>query len=138
MANKYLNGNSGNVWVNDKLLSNIKSIEAKVSGDFDEVICIGTSKTEYDFNGWTGEGTLVANKVDSTTLSLLAEAFKKGEMPEIKIITKLTDKSTGKSERTAIQDVVFTEFDLAKFEAKTRVEEEIPFKFSDYEILETI
>ena len=125
-TNRMLNGNSGNVWLNGKLLTTIKSIELKITGNFEEVNFCGDNATYNKFTGWTGEGTMTWGKVDSTALSLLADAYKSGEMPDIKIITKLKDKATGKSERAAVSDVVLTEFFLAKFEAKTPIDEEIP------------
>lgn len=136
--NRYLTGSTGNVWLNGKLLAQVKSIEAKITGNFEEVNVVGSYGTEHVYTGWTGEGTLVLQKIDSTVLKLVGNSFKTGIMPEIKIITQLTDKNTGKSERAAISDVVVTEYMLAKFESKTPVEEEIPLKFSDYEVLETI
>jgi hypothetical protein len=59
-------------------------------------------------------------------------------MPDIKIITALTNKSTGSTERTSVDGVVITEFALANFEAKALAEEELPIKASSYEVLETI
>ncbi len=137
-ANKILTGNSGNVWLNGKLISTIKSIELKISGNFEEVNICGDNATYNKYTGWSGEGTMTWNKVDSSGIKLLADAYKTGVMPDIKIITKLTDKSTGKSERVAVSQVVLTEFSLAKFEAKALIEEEMPLKFSNYEVLETI
>ncbi|MFA5527654.1 MAG: phage tail tube protein [Peptostreptococcales bacterium] len=137
-ANRILTGNSGNVWINGKLLTTIKSIELKVTGNFEDVNICGDNATYNRFLGWSGEGTCTWGKVDSTVLKLLADSYKTGDMPEIKIISKLTDKTTKKSERAAVSEVVFTEFFLTKFEAKTMVDEEIPLKFSDYEVLETI
>lgn len=137
-TNKLLTGNSGAVWFQGKIVSTIKSIELKITGNFEEVSVCGENGTFNRYTGWSGEGTMTWNKIDSTVLSLLADAYKSGIMPDIKIITKLTDKSTGKSERAAVSDVVITEFLLSKFEAKALVEEEIPLKFSNYEVLETI
>lgn len=136
--NRILSGSNGNVWLNGKLLAQVKSIEAKITGNYEEVNVVGDYATHHVFTGWNGEGTLSMKKIDSTVLSLMKSAFKNGEMPEIKIITQLEDKTTGKSERAAISNVVITEFMLAKFEGKAIVEEEVPFKFSDYEVLETI
>ncbi|HEY5582925.1 MAG TPA: phage tail tube protein [Ruminiclostridium sp.] len=135
---KTLTGNSGNVWVNGKLASTIKSIELKVTGNFEEQNFCGDLATHNVYTGWSGEGSMTWSKVDSTVITLLADAYKTGVMPDIKIITKLTDKSTGKAERAAVSEVVLTEFFLAKFEAKALIEEEIPLKFSEYDILETL
>ncbi|MGE4272060.1 MAG: phage tail tube protein [Desulfitobacterium sp.] len=136
--NRVLTGSSGNVWVNGKLLAQLKSIELKVTGSFEELSFCGDHATYNRYTGWTGEGTITIQKVDSTVLSLMADAFTSGIMPEIKIVTSLTDKATRKSERAAVSDVVITEFMLAKFESKTPAEEEIPLKFSKYQVLEKI
>lgn len=138
VKNRVLTGSSGDVWFNGKKASTIKSIELKVTGNFEEQNYIGDYATHNIYTGWSGEGTMTWAKIDSTVVGMMAEAYKTGEMPEIKIITKLTDKATGKAERAAVTEVVLTEFFLAKFEAKALLEEEIPLKFSDYEVLETI
>jgi len=137
-ANRVLTGSAGNVWLNGRLLSQIKSVELKITGSFEDVSFVGSYATESVYTGWTGEGTLTMQKIDSTVLDLMADAYSSGAMPEIKIITKVTDKSTGQSERAAVSNVVVTEFLLAKFENKTLLEEELPLKFSKYEVLETI
>ncbi|KEZ85549.1 terminase [Clostridium sulfidigenes] len=137
-VNRVLTGSSGNVWVNGKLLSQLKSIELKVTGNFEDLNFCGDNSTYSRYTGFTGEGTMTLQKIDSTILELIGDAYISGVMPDIKIITKLTDKSTGKSERVAVSDVTITEFMLAKFEAKALIEEELPLKFSKYDVLETI
>jgi len=137
-ANRVLTGSSGNVWVNGKLLAQVKGIELKVTGNFEEVNVCGDNATYNKFTGWTGEGTMTLQKVDSTAVDLVAEAYLSGVMPDIKIVTSLTDKATKQSERVAVSDVVLTEFMLAKFEAKALIEEELPLKFSNYQVLEKI
>ena len=136
--NRILKGNNGYVWLNGELLAEIKSIEAKITGNFEEANVCGDNATHHSYTGWTGEGTTVLQKVDSKVLKVVADSYKTGIFPELSVITKLTDVVTKKSERTAIKNMIITEAMLAKFEAKALVEEEIPFKFSDYEILETI
>lgn len=136
--NKFLVGTNGDVWLNGKLLANIKKIEAKASGSFEEVSVCGSYATYNVYTGWSGEGTITLQKIDSEILNLMSEAYASGDMPEIKIITKLTNKSTGKTERTSLGQVDLTEIPIATFESKGLIEEEFPFKFSEYEILETI
>jgi len=138
IGNKTLSGASGTVWINNEQLGDLKSIELKVTGAFEEVKVCGDSATYNKYMGWSGEGTLVFQKTSSRGLKLLADAYKKGIMPQVKIISKLTDISTGSSERTSIEQVVFTGFTLAKFESKSLVEEELALKFSKYDVLETI
>lgn len=136
--NRILSGTNGNVWVDGALLGQLQKIEAKVTGNFEEVNFVGDFATYPAYTGWSGEGTLVLHKIDSTVLKLVADGFKTGNIPTIKITTKLTDRNTGKSERVAIGGVVFTEFMLANMEAKGLIQEELPFKFSDYDVIERI
>lgn len=137
-VNRVLTGSGGNVWINGKLLAQVKAVELKVSGNFEELTFCGDNSTYNRYTGFTGEGTITMQKIDSTVLDLIGDAYLTGVMPDIKIITKLTDKATNKSERVAVSDVIITEFMLAKFEAKALLEEELPLKFSQYEILEKI
>lgn len=138
VANKILKGNSGNAWVNGQLLSNLSKIEAKITGDFEDVNFCGDNSTYSVYNGWNGEGTVTLKKIDSYVWKIIADAYKSGIMPDITIISKLEDKATGKAERVALKGVVFTELTLVGFEAKAMIEEEFAFKFSDYEVLETL
>ena len=75
---------------------------------------------------------------DSTVLEELAEAYQTGIMPEISIVTAQKQRGTSKVERVAYSDITITEFMLAKFEKKAMTEEEVPFKFGNFEVLETI
>ena len=71
-------------------------------------------------------------------LSLIAAAFKSGEMPSITIIPSPTIPGKSKAVRVAYSDITIDEFTLAKFEKKSKTEEEIPFKFGNFEVLETL
>lgn len=137
-VNRILKGKDGDVWFNGQLLATLKKIQAKVKGEFEDVNFCGDGSTHSVFNGWSGEGSFACQKIDSSVWKLVANAYKSGIMPEIKMITRLTDKNTGKSERASIEGITITEFALADFEAKKMLEEEFPFKFSDYEVLESI
>lgn len=135
---KVLTGNNGDVWFNGRRLGTLKSIELKVTGKFEDVEFCGDNATHNAYTGWSGEGTIVLLKVDSEVVKLLAAAYKSGEMPDISINSKLMDAATKKAERASVSEVVITEFMLAKFEAKTIVEEEIPIKFANYDVPETL
>lgn len=138
IANKVLKGSGGNLWFNGQILSTLSKVEAKVKGNFEDVEFCGDNSTYSVYNGWSGEGTITIKKVDSAIWKICADAFKSGVMPDIKLISSLTDASTGKSEKTSIEGVVITEFMLAGFEAKKMIEEEFPFKFGDFDPIETI
>ena len=137
-VNRILKGSSGNAWVDGELLASLKSIEAKIKGEFSDHNFCGDGATYSSFDGWSGEGTITMSKTDSKLWNKVAKAYRDGTMPDVKIITSLTDKATGESERVALKGVVFTELTLVGFKAKESIEEEFPFKFNDYEILDKI
>lgn len=136
--NRVLHSNQGNMWFNGKRLSTLQSVEAKVTGDFEEINNCGDPATYRIYNGYSGEGTFTKLKIDSDVLKLMADAFKTGEMPTMTIITALEQKGTNKVERVAYSDVTIDEMYLAKFEKKSKIEEAVPFKFGHFEVLETI
>jgi hypothetical protein len=136
--NRVLHSNQGNMWFNGQRLSTLQSVEAKVTGDFEEVNNCGDPATYRIYNGYSGEGTFTMLKIDSEVLKLMADAFQTGEMPTMTIITALEQKGTNKVERIAYRDVTIDEMYLAKFEKKSKIEEEVPFKFGHFEVLETI
>lgn len=136
--NRILHGNEGTAWFNGKKLTTLQSIEAKVAGDFEGINVCGDPSTYRVYNGYSGEGTFTCFKLDSDVVALMSEAYRTGEMPTITIITALSQKGTNKVERVALSDVTIDEFYLAKFEKKAKVEEEVPFKFGKFDLLESI
>jgi hypothetical protein len=137
-GNRVLSGNEGEVWLNGDLLGDLKSIELKVTGNFEDVNFCGDNATYQRYMGWTGEGSIKLQKSTSRGAKLLANAFKTGIMPDIKIITKLRDLNTGNAERVSVEDVTITEFMLTNFESKSLIEEELPLKFATYNVIETL
>ncbi len=108
--NKILKGTNGYLWINDKFMAHIKKVEIKVTGTFEDVSVCSSYATYPVYTGWSGEGTLTFQKINSEFLTLMAKAFKEDIMPSIKIVSKLEDRPTKKAERIAIYNVVFTEF----------------------------
>ena len=136
--NRIMHGNGGTAWWSGKKLTTLQSVEAKVTGDFEDINVCGDPATYKIYNGYAGEGTLTCLKIDSESLKPLAEACRSGLMPEITVVTAQTQKGTNKVERVAYSDVTVDEFMLAQFEKKTKTEQEIPFKFGNFEVLETL
>lgn len=136
--NRYLVGTNGDVWFDGKRLASLEKAEIKVTLEWEETKPTGTFATYYVFVGWSGEGTLSLKKIDSQIVSRMIDMIKTGVEPEIKIVTKLTNPSTKKSERTVVSQVCIKEFSLANFESHGLVAEDIPFTFSDVDNLELI
>ncbi len=131
-------GTHGTVWVNDEEWINVTKFEAKVTGEYEDVNMAGEMGTFKKLLGWTGEGTITVHKVNSTISKMLAENFKKGIVPDVKIVGKLADPQARGAERVELLDVTFTEFMLLNFELKTKMEEEVPFSFADYNLIDSI
>jgi len=136
-GNQVVSGNDAMVWINNEIWDDISSVEHKITGEFEDVKFLGDKRTYKKYLGYTGEGTLNLNKVHSRGAMILGEAFKTGIMPEVKIILKIKNEATGRAERIALLDVTFTEFG-ASTESKSIITEELPFTFSDYDVLEVL
>lgn len=137
-ANRQINGSFGSIWVNKEKWLDVESFETTVNIDTEDVNMCEDLATHQKMIGWNGEGNIVVKKVYSRGAMLLADAVKKGIMPEIELIGKLDDPSAYGAERVWIGEVTFTSFTLMKFEQKTLLQEELPFKFADYEFLDLI
>lgn len=137
-ANKQVNGTFGAVWVNNDKWLDIEEFEAKVNVDYEDVNMAEDLATHKKMIGWSGEGSMTVKKVYSRGAALLAEAIKKGIVPEISIVGKLADPDAFGSERVALNEVTFNEATLMKFEQKTTMTEELPFNFADYDMIDLI
>lgn len=137
-SNRQINGTFGSVWVNGEKWMDVESFEAKVTLNFEDVNMAEDLATHKKYTGWTGEGSLTVKKVYSRGASLMANAAKTGEIPDISIVGKLADPSAYGAERVSISEVTFNEFMLLKFEQKTLMTEELPFNFADYDLIDQI
>jgi hypothetical protein len=137
-GNEVISGTDGTIWVNGQEWAEVTAFEAKVTGQFEDVTFCNDYATYKRFVGRNGEGTITLNKVQSRGAKLLADAFLTGVMPDVKMITKIVNKQTGKAERAVVKDIVLSEFHLSRFENRSIMKEELPFTFSDYEYIEMI
>lgn len=135
---KVLHGSCSEVYINGVRDVLATKIEVKVTGDFEDGAFCSDYGTYPIYNGYAIEGTLTDKKSDSTLEVAIAEGYRTGVMPDIVLITALTNPATRQAERWSISGVVFTEVALANFEAKKAVERELPFKAETYKNLEAI
>jgi len=84
-----------------------------------------------------GAGTLVLHKIDSRVAQKIAGKIKNGSVPDIKIVSKLTDPDVNGAERIELTGVTLDELTHG-FENKKVQEESYPFKFADYNYLDLI
>lgn len=137
-SNKQINGTFGSVWVNNEKWLDVESFEAKVSLNFEDVNMAEDTATHKKYTGWSGEGTITVKKVYSRGASLMADAAKKGIIPDINIVGKLEDPDAYGAERIAFNEVTFSEFTLLSFEQKKVMTEELKFNFADYDLIDLI
>jgi len=139
MANiKTINGTFGAVWVNGEKLANVKSFECKATLEFEDVAVCESLGTIPKYKGYSIEGTMTLNKVDSKIAALISDAILSGSMPEIILTSKLADPAAAEYENVEIDGVAITELTIMKFEAGSVVEEEVPFKAETFKYLDKI
>lgn len=137
-TNKILRGSFGSVWLDGEELGNIKTFEAKANLEYEDVDIAGKLGKEKRYMGFTGEGTMTLHKIDSSIASLIGEGIRTGKMPVFKIVAKLEDPTAYGAERVELTGVTINELMLLKFEQKAVREEEVPFAFSDYRLIDLI
>lgn len=138
ITNRIMNGTFGDIWVNNIKWVDLKSFEAKATAEYEDVNIQGKLGKGRKYMGYEGAGSITCHKVYSRGARLIADGFKTGIMPDIKIISKLDDPAAFGAERVVYSGVTFDEVTLAKFESKSLGEEELPFKFESYEYKDLI
>ncbi|GEC93510.1 phage tail tube protein [Brevibacillus brevis] len=137
-SRKIVNGTYGRVWVDGELWAEVDSFEAKVTINSEDVTFANDPATYQKELGWAGEGSMTIKKIHSRVQRKMAADVKQGKYPRFSIVGKVEDPGASGAERVAIHDVTISEFMLLKFELKTTGSEEIPFKFSDYEMIDML
>lgn len=136
--NKVFRGTFGKLWIDGERMSNVKSFEAKVAADYEDMNVNGDFGQKKRYMGYSISGTMVLYKVDSYCVKKVQEGMMNGELPEIKIVAALDDPTAEGTERVALYDVKFDEVMLGKFENHAILEEEIPFTAGSYEFLDLV
>ena len=137
-AKRVINGTYGRLWVDGELWAEVDSFDAKVSVSWEDVNFAGEGATFKKAVGWNGEGSFTIKKIYSRVQNKMADAVRRGEYPRASLVGKVADPGGFGSERVALNDVTFNEFTLMKFEQKTLGSEEVPFAFSDYDMIDMI
>lgn len=138
VTNKIIRGTNGRLWVNDKLMANVKKFECKLKLNYEDIDENGNPIKQRRFTSASIEGTMVLHKVDSYALKLIKDGVKTMNMPDINMVSSVSDPSVTGMERVKLSNVTFDETDLASFENAKVGEESIPFKAGGYEDTDTI
>lgn len=138
-ATRVINGSYGEVWSDGVWLTNVTSAEALVEINKEEINVSGTRWTGHKATGLTGTGNIKGYKITSEFIKRIGAIAKDRGKPFVtELIYKLDDPESFGAERIRLKGVQFDRIPLSTFEVKTIVEEELPFTFSNYELLDEI
>jgi hypothetical protein len=138
-ATRVINGQYGEVWQDGKWLTNVQSAEATVEINKEEIMRSGTRWVGHKVTSLKGSGTIKGYKVTSDFITLIGSvASDRGKPYVTELILKLNDPESFGAERVRLKSVQFDQIPLGKFEVGAIVEEELPFTFSGYDMLDII
>lgn len=138
ITNKIIRGTNGRLWVNDKRLANVKSFECKIKLNYEDIDENGNPIQQRRYTGASIEGTMVLHKIDSYVLKLMKDGVMSMNLPDINMVSSVSDPSITGMERVKLSNVTFDEVDMASFENAKVGEESIPFRAGGYENTDTI
>ena len=130
-TNETFNGTNGTLWINNTPCASVQSFSFKQTNVYEDIKKSGSLSKSRRLVGVEYAGTISKYKVDNTFISLMKE-YKNGDEPEIKLVGKITNKTTGITERVEITGVTLGELDILNFEQQKVVTEEIPFEAEDW------
>ncbi|WP_058301132.1 phage tail tube protein [Gorillibacterium timonense] len=138
-STRVINGTYGYVYHDGKWLTNIKSAEANVEITKEEIRRAGTRWTAHKVTGLSGTGTISGYKVTSEFVELIGKIADDGQGTFItELILKLEDPESYGAYRVRLKGVTFDKIPLMHFEVGSIVEEELPFTFTGYELLDKL
>jgi hypothetical protein len=138
-ATRTINGSYGEVWHEGVWLTNVQSAEATVDVNKEEVKRSGTRWVAHKVTGLKGSGTITGYKVTSDFIKLIGSiAADRGTPYVTELILKLDDPEAFGAERIRLKGVQFDKIPLGKFEVDKIVEEELPFTFVGFDLLDEI
>lgn len=129
-ASRTIQGNNGKILLDGEWQTNITECTADVEMDKKEINTIGDEWTRYKKGSKKGSGSMTGYKVTS---AMIERGFEKFE-----IITSLEDPEAYGYERIRLKNCMADKIQLANVKANEVVEEETPFTFEDYELLDAI
>lgn len=139
-ATRVMNGSFGSVYTADgDWLTNTKSAEATVEINKEEISRAGTRWTGYKVTGLKGSGNISGYRITTKLIEAIGQ-IKNNNMGafETELVMSLDDPEAFGAMSVRLMGVTFDQIPLMKYELNSIVEEELPFTFTDYELLETV
>ena len=135
---KIINGAFGTVFLDGEEVAEVKSFQAKLEFQKEEVKVAGKMATGTKYMGYSGKGSLALHKLNSIMIKAIGSQIKEGKEPRFVIIGKLADPDADGVERIALNNVSFDDLTLFDFEVGALGQTECPFTFTDYDFLDLI
>lgn len=129
-ASRTIHGCRGKILLNGEWQTNLTECVADVDLDKKELNLLGYKWTQYKEGNLKGTGTISGFKVTS---KMIENGFKKFE-----IISALEDPQAYGYERIRLKNCMADKIQLINLKANELVEEETPFTFVEYELLDPI
>lgn len=138
-SSRTINGSYGECLHEGQWLTNIYKMEATIEFDKSDIKKSGSRWTGKKVVGVSGSGTISGYKITSALIEAASSICddKKGEY-RTELISKLDDPEAWGAERIRLKDVSFDSIPLVGWEAGSVVEEEWPFTFEGFELLDQI
>ena len=138
-STRIISGNYGQVWKDGRWLTNFRSAEASVEITKEDVPRSGTRWMGKKVVGLAGTGTISGYKVTTELIEEIGQiADDRNPSLVTELILKLDDPDAFGAYRVRLKRVQFDTIPLMNFEAGSLVEEELPFTFEGYELLDRI
>lgn len=130
-------GTDAEIYMDGVWLTNVTSVEASVEVNQAELNLLGHWWTAYRNMGLAGSGSLNGVFVNTELIDKIG-TIQLGQEFRTELVLKNVNPDTGKTYRVRLQNVVFSTIPLANFTAGEIVEQEFPFTFSGYEVLDKV
>ena len=133
------NGSYGELWEDGEWQDNVNSLTADVEISKSALNVSGTRWQKHKVTGLNGTGTASGYKVTSKMIQQnLWAASDRGVPTKTELISKLADPEAFGHERIRLMNVKWDSVQLANWTAGQEVEEETPFTFEGFELLDPI
>ena len=128
-----MSGTFGELWCDNEYMAEVKKFNAIVDIEFADV-----KKARRMIDGAKqmvakAEGSFTLHKVSSKMAKIISDNLKKGKQTEFKLISNLDDPDAMGGERIVIYNATPTKLTLADWDHSNLTEEEIPFRFTDWD-----
>ncbi|MCC0646181.1 MULTISPECIES: phage tail tube protein [unclassified Clostridioides] len=137
-TNRIISGTFGECWIDNRQLTSVKGLEAKIEIEKEEVKICGQVMVGQKFMGASGKGSITLFKLSSLFGEYIESMLNEGKAFRFTIISKLQDPDSYGAERIALYGCMFDDLTLADWEAGKMGEIEVPFTFEGFKYLDKI